>query len=99
KSGTGDLLRVERFLYKDGIEEFVKQLGKNKQVIHPKVISLNRQKDEVFVDCVMQYNDSYSDQILCFANSIPNPDGGTHLTGWRTALTRAINQYSKQNNL
>jgi DNA gyrase subunit B len=91
--------KTERFLYKDGIEEFVKQLGKNKQVIHPKPIVLNRQKDEVFVDCVLQYNDSYNDQILCFANSIPNSDGGTHLTGFRSALTRAINQYSKANNL
>src|SRR5207237_7340231 len=91
--------KKERFFYKEGIEEFVKQLGKNKQVIHPKPIVLNRQKDEVFVDCVMQYNDSYNDQILCFANSIPNPDGGTHLTGFRSALTRAINQYAKQNNL
>src|SRR5262245_16086323 len=89
----------ERFYYKDGIEEFVKQLGRNKQVLHPKPISLSRQKDEVFVDCVMQYNDSYNDQILCFANSIPNPDGGTHLTGFRSALTRAINQYAKQNEL
>ena len=58
-----------------------------------------RQKDEVFVECVMQYNDSYNDQILCFANSISNPDGGTHLTGFRSALTRAINQYAKANNL
>jgi DNA gyrase subunit B len=91
--------KSERFLYKEGIEEFVKQLGKNKQVIHPKAIVLNRQKDEVFVDCVLQYNDSYNDQILCFANSIPNPDGGTHLTGFRSALTRAINQYAKANNL
>src|SRR3989440_217083 len=91
--------KKERFFYREGIEEFVKQLGKNKQVIHPRPIVLNRQKDEVFVDCVMQYNDSYSDQILCFANSIPNPDGGTHLTGFRSALTRAINQYAKSNNL
>ena len=91
--------KSERFFYKDGIEEFVRQLGKNKQVIHPKAIVLNRQKDEVFVDCVMQYNDSYNDQILCFANSIPNPDGGTHMTGFRSALTRAINQYAKTNNL
>src|SRR5690349_4896646 len=56
-------------------------------------------KEEVMVDCVMQYNDSYTDQILCFANSIPNPDGGTHLTGFRSALTRAINQCAKQNNI
>src|SRR5258708_163892 len=91
--------KTETFLYRDGIEQFVKQLGRNKQVLHPKAIVINRQKDEVFVDCVMQYNDSYNDQILCFANSIPNPDGGTHLTGFRSALTRAINQYAKQNNL
>jgi len=91
--------KKEAFVYKDGIEQFVKQLGKNKQVIHPKPIIINRQKEEVFVDCVMQYNESYNDQILCFANSIPNPDGGTHLTGFRSALTRAINQYAKQNNL
>ena len=52
-----------------------------------------------FVDCVLQYNDTYNDQILCYTNSIPNPDGGTHLTGFRTALTRAINQYAKANNL
>jgi len=91
--------KKERFFYREGIEEFVKQLGKNKQIIHPKPIILTRQKDEVFVDCVMQYNDSYNDQILCFANSIPNPDGGTHLTGFRSALTRTINQYAKSNNL
>jgi DNA gyrase subunit B len=91
--------KKETFFYKDGIEEFVKQLGRNKQVLHPKPIFINRQKEEVFVDCVMQYNDSYNDQILCFANSIPNPDGGTHLTGFRSALTRAINQYAKQNNI
>ncbi|MEP6811228.1 MAG: toprim domain-containing protein, partial [Chthoniobacterales bacterium] len=52
-----------------------------------------------FVDVVMQYNDSYNDQILCFANSIPNPDGGTHLTGFRSALTKAVNQYAKTNSL
>ena len=76
--------KKETFLYKHGIEEFVRQLGENKQVIHPKPIVISRQRDEVFVDCVLQYNDSYNDQILCFANSIPNPDGGTHLTGFRT---------------
>lgn len=91
--------KKERFFYKDGIEEFVKQLGKNKTLIHPLPIKLNQHRDEVYVDCVLQYNDGYSDQILCFANSIPNADGGTHLTGFRTALTRAINQYARANNL
>ncbi|HEX7862215.1 MAG TPA: DNA topoisomerase (ATP-hydrolyzing) subunit B [Verrucomicrobiae bacterium] len=99
--------KEERFFYKDGIEEFVRQLGKNKQVLHPNAIVLNGKRatkvdnndEDIFVDCVLQYNDSYTDQILCFANSIPNPDGGTHLTGFRSALTRAINQYSRANNL
>jgi DNA gyrase subunit B len=91
--------RKETFFYKHGIEEFVKQLGENKQVIHPKPIVLSRQRDEVFVDVVLQYNDSYNDHILPFANSIPNPDGGTHLTGFRTALTKAVNQYAKSNSL
>src|SRR5688572_9891476 len=63
------------------------------------MMKIDGKEDEVFVDCVMQYNESYTDQILCFANSIPNPDGGTHMTGFRSALTRAINQYAKQNNL
>jgi DNA gyrase subunit B len=92
-------IRKETFLYKHGIEEFVKQLGENKQVIHPKPVVISRQRDEVFVDVVLQYNDSYNDQILPFANSIPNPDGGTHLTGFRTALTKAVNQYARSTNL
>ena len=104
--------RSERFYYREGVEEFVRQLGKNKEVIHPKPIVLagkrpvnfkgrdgNEMEADMIVDCVLQYNDSYTDQILCFTNAIPNPDGGTHSTGFRTALTRAINQYAKQNNI
>src|SRR5690606_19472225 len=56
-------------------------------------------EDDMYVDVVMQYNDTYNDQILCYTNAIPNPDGGTHLTGFRSALTRAVNQYAKANNL
>jgi len=99
--------RVERFYYKGGIEEFVRQLLRNRDVLHPKpimisgrrTVTVGEKEEEVFVDCVLQYHDGYNDQILCYANSIPNPDGGTHLTGFRTALTRAINQYARQNNL
>jgi DNA gyrase subunit B len=107
-----DMIKQENFLYKLGIEEFVRQLGENKVLTHPKPIILGgkrkvqfRSKDQVeveddmYVDVVLQYNDSYNDQILCFTNAIPNPDGGTHLTGFRSALTRAINQYSKQQSL
>jgi DNA gyrase subunit B len=99
--------KTETFFYRDGIEQFVRQLGRNKQPLHPKPVALAGKRpskvegkdEDVFVECVMQYTDSYTDQILCFANSIPNPDGGTHLTGFRSALTRAINQYAKANNL
>ena len=99
----------ERYFYKDGIEEFVKQLGKNKQVVHPKPVRISRVKEAAVIvegtprpvklDIVFQYNDSIADQILCFTNTITNPDGGTHLAGFRSALTRAINQYGKTNNL
>ena len=103
--------RKETFFYAKGIEEFVRQLGENKTLVHENPIILRgiRQTeidydgkkitDDVFVDVVMQYNDTYQDQILCYANSIPNGDGGTHLTGFRGALTRGINQYAKANNL
>jgi DNA gyrase subunit B len=104
--------KSEAFYFKDGVEEFVRQLGANKQVLHSKPIVLTgrrpvkfKGKDakeveaDMIVDCVLQYNDSYTDQILCYTNAIPNPDGGTHSTGFRTALTRAINQYAKANNL
>jgi DNA gyrase subunit B len=98
------------FYYAKGIEEFVLQLGENKTVIHEPVILTGKRQveidydgkktsDDVFADVVFQYNDSYNDQILCFANSIPNADGGTHLTGFRTALTRGINQYAKANKI
>lgn len=101
----------ETFFYARGIEEFVEQLGENKTLVHedPVVLKGKRKveidydgkvmEDDVFVDVVFQYNDSYNDQILCFANSIPNADGGTHLTGFRGSLTRSINQYAKANKI
>jgi DNA gyrase subunit B len=97
----------ERFYYKNGVEEFVKQLNKNKEPLHPKPISFRKEsteklddKDiEVHVEVVLQYNDSYNDQVLCYTNTIHNPDGGTHLSGFRSAVTRAINQYAKSNEI
>ena len=99
------------FYYAKGIEEFVAQLGESKTLVHEEPVILKGKRkveidydgkvteDDVFADVVFQYNDSYQDNILCFANSIPNADGGTHLTGFRTALTRAINQYAKANKI
>jgi len=97
----------EKYYYKDGIEEFVKQLNKSKQALHPKVISVHKEQKvttaekevEVHVEVVLQYNDSYNDQVLCYTNTIHNPDGGAHLSGFRSAMTRAINQYAKSNDL
>jgi DNA gyrase subunit B len=97
----------ETFYYKNGVEEFVKQLNKGKEPLHPKPISFRKEtreklddkEIEVHVEVVMQYNDSYNDQVLCYTNTIHNPDGGTHLSGFRSALTRAINQYAKSNEL
>lgn len=99
------------FYYARGIVEFVEQLGENKTLIHADPVEIHGKRsveidydgkvmeDDVFADVVFQYNDSYKDNILCFANSIPNADGGTHLTGFRGALTRAINQYAKANKI
>ncbi len=91
--------RREVFFYKDGVAQFVREIGATKELIHEKPIIVSRQKDETIVDIVFQYNNSYSDQILCFANAIYNDEGGTHLSGFRSALTRSINQYGKTNNL
>ena len=91
--------RSEKFFYRDGIQQFVRQLSTNKTVVHANPIVIANKTEDVFVDVVIQYNDSYNDQILCYANSIPNADGGAHLTGFRSALTRVINQYAKNNNL
>jgi len=99
--------KPETYYYKDGVEEFVRQLNQGKNVVHPKPvritkeaqISLDDKPAEVHVEVVLQYNDTYNDQVLCYTNTIHNPDGGTHLSGFRSALTRAVNQYAKSNNL
>jgi DNA gyrase subunit B len=103
--------RKTTFFYAKGIVEFVTELGSTKTLVHDDPVVLNgkrqididydgkQSQEDVFADVVFQYNDSYNDQILCFANSIPNADGGTHLTGFRTALTRGINQYAKANKI
>lgn len=104
---AAEVEREETFYYEEGIVEFVRELGESREPLHPKPVTLRGVRkvpiegrdEEVFVDCVLQYNDSYNDQILCFANSIPNADGGAHLSGLRAALTRAINQYAKANKL
>ncbi len=98
----------ETFFYRNGVEEFVKQLNNSKEVIHPKPISITKEITitdnddkhvEIHTEVVLQYNTSYSDQVLCYTNTVHNPDGGTHMSGFRTALTRSINQHAKNSNL
>jgi len=84
------------FCYEGGLREFVKYLNRNKEVLFPEPIYTEGIKDGVLVEVAMQYNDSYTENIYTFANNIATPDGGTHLMGFNSALTRAINDYGRK---
>jgi len=86
--------RFQEFLYEGGIASFVKDANANKTVVNSEVISFTDASGDCTVDVAMQWNDSYSEQVTCFTNTIKNRDGGTHLTGFRQALTRTINNYA-----
>jgi DNA gyrase subunit B len=98
--------KSDMFFFKDGITEFVRFLNQNKLILHEKPITFSDSvpnedptKAPTTVDVSMQYNDSYNDQVFAYANSIYNLEGGTHLSGFKTALTRVINNYARSNNL
>ena len=107
----GETERAKDFHYEEGIVEFVRQMGENKELTHEQPIVLKGKRmveidddgktleDECYADVVLQYTGDYHENILCFANSIPNGDGGAHLSGFKGALTRAVNNYAKANKL
>lgn len=89
----------EEFHYEGGIKSFVEYMNKNKTVLHDNVIYFQGEKQDSLVEIAMQYTDGYSENILTFANNIHTPEGGSHLVGFKTAITRAINDYARKYNL
>jgi DNA gyrase subunit B len=91
--------KSHEFVYKGGIREFVEYLNHNKQVLNPKPILFEGEREGVMVDLAIQYNMSYAETIYTFVNNINTTEGGTHLIGFKAALTRSINNYASSHNL
>ncbi len=90
--------KIAHLCYEGGLQEFAKWLDKAKQPVHSTVFT-RKEQDEIGVECALQWNDSYHENMLCFTNNIPQKDGGTHLAGFRAALTRTVNQYAETSGL
>src|SRR5476651_1518429 len=91
--------KISELYFEGGVEAFAKYLDRNKTVLHNPSVSIKGEKDGMTVEVAMQWNDSYHETMLCFTNNIPQRDGGTHLAGFRGALTRTLNNYAEQEGL
>lgn len=87
------------FLYKGGIVEFVEHMSKNKSTLHNKIIYLTKEQNHIILEIAMQYNDGYAENIYSYVNNINTTEGGTHLSGFKSALTRTIKYYAKNRNI
>jgi len=87
-----------KFYFEGGIKAYLKSLNRNKSVLNQNIYYAKKTSDDVDVEVAMQYNDSFAETTLCFANHLKNIEGGTHLTGFRTSLTKCINDYARANN-
>ncbi len=91
--------KKEKFHYDGGVSEFVQYLNRSKTPLHPTPIRISGERNGVMIDIALQWTDGYNEEIDSFVNTIYTPEGGTHLTGFRTSLTKTINDYGKENNL
>ena len=91
--------KEKTFHYEGGIQEFVTYLNRSKAAIYDKVVYCEGSKDNIYVEVAMQHNDSYTENIYSFVNNVNTPEGGTHLAGFKNALTKTINEYARKNKL
>ncbi|MEI8344633.1 MAG: DNA topoisomerase (ATP-hydrolyzing) subunit B [Candidatus Omnitrophota bacterium] len=99
KDERGEKEKINEYYFTGGIVSFVQEINKSKVALHPKVIYFSGERDNTQVEIALQYNDAYAENIFSFVNNINTTEGGTHVSGFKSALTRCVNQYCKEKNL